>query len=73
MNSKLKSLNKYFFFFFHRVGKETWQMLPWRAKVGLVLLDIILIAFCIYGIILIIQKFVLGHAVTCESCGRTFF
>ena len=70
MNNKLK---KYFFCFFHRVGKETWNILPWRAKCGLILLDVILYAFGIYAITLAIKKFVLCHAVICEVYGKSFF
>ena len=47
-----RNWRKYFWILFSHVGKETWQILPFRAKLGLILIDVIQISVII-GIIVI--------------------
>ena len=55
-------IKKYCFWFHHRVGKEIWQALPWRAKFGLIAIDVFCYTILIGMIVLFFRRFVLGES-----------
>jgi len=57
MNKIMFFLKNYMYIFHSKIDKEIWKILPFRAKVGLIAIDVILWSIVTICIIILIRRY----------------